>query len=167
VEKFTYFWNKRSPYSQWYPSRFSALVLVNPEMTANVNFNRAEKFMMYKKAILFGDFKTAIQILETDDPAKQKALGREVKNFDQTKWDMEARDIVYCGNLYKFSQNSKLKQLLIATAGTTLVEASPFDTIWGIGLRESDPRAHNRDTWLGTNWLGQVLTNVREELMKK
>lgn len=57
-----------------------------------------------------------------------------------------------------------LKRALLATGGTTLVEASPGDTIWGIGLRASNPKASRRDQWRGTNWLGEILTQVRTEM---
>jgi len=72
--------------------------------------------------------------------------------------------IVKRGSKAKYEQNPHLKRYLLETAGTTLVEASPYDTIWGIGLKADDPRAQNRETWRGTNWLGQVLTEVRNEM---
>lgn len=152
-EEFTFFWN--GPYSQWHPSVF----MVN-EMT----FSHAEQFMMYSKAALFQDKVTARKIMKEDNPRKQKALGREVKSFDKDAWSVMARPIVKQGNLAKFSQNPNLLELLAATAGTTLVEASPYDDIWGIGLGERDPRCLDRTTWKGTNWLGEILTEVRIEL---
>lgn len=164
MEKFTFFWKDRSPFSQWYPCKFTAEVWVMNGF-GKIHFTRAEQYMMYQKAALFGDLDIAYKIMLTDNPAEQKELGRKVKNFDATKWNMEARDIVLCGNLAKFSQNEKLKQALLSTAGTTLVEASPYDKIWGIGLLESDPRSQSRETWLGKNWLGQTLTDVREKLI--
>lgn len=153
AEKFTFFWN--GPYSQWHPSVF----MVN-EMT----FSHAEQFMMYSKAALFHDKDIARKIMESNNPKKQKALGREVKSFDKDAWDVIAWSIVKQGSLAKFSQNLDLLELLAATVGTTLVEASPYDDIWGIGLGEWDPRCLNRSTWKGTNWLGEILTEVRIEL---
>jgi ribA/ribD-fused uncharacterized protein len=105
--------------------------------------------------------------MSTTDPREQKKIGREVKNFDKKKWDQKVKDIVFRGNMAKFTQNEDLKKKLLATAGTTLVEASPHDKIWGIGLAETDPKAQKRETWLGTNWLGEVLTEVREAIIEE
>lgn len=154
TERFTFFWN--GPFSQWHLSDFT----VN-----DITFNCAEQYMMYEKAMLFEDYDTAVKILETDDPWEQKALGRIVSNFDPNQWNKVARDIVFAGNVAKFTQNDQLKEVLLETKGTILVEASPHDKIWGIGLRAKDPRALNRETWRGTNWLGEVLTEVRDFLL--
>lgn len=151
TEQFTFFWN--GPFGQWHLSDFT----VN-----DITFNCAEQYMMYEKAMLFEDYDTAVKILETDDPWEQKALGRTVSDFDPDQWNEVARDIVFAGNVAKFTQNNQLKEVLLKTKGTTLVEASPYDKIWGIGLKQNDPRALNRETWRGSNWLGEVLTEVRE-----
>ena len=71
---------------------------------------------------------------------------------------------MFQGNYAKFTQNPDLLKTLIDTIGTTLVEASPYDKVWGIGLAEDDPKALNRETWEGTNWLGEVLTDLRTYL---
>jgi ribA/ribD-fused uncharacterized protein len=155
-EKFTFFYTSSSPFSQWHPSEFDV---------DGITFNCCEQFMMYHKAILFGDKEYADEIMKSDDPREQKSLGRKVRNFDDKKWKAKCRDIVKRGNYAKFTQNAHLKDSLLATAGTTLVEASPRDTIWGIGLGAKNPKALNRKTWRGTNWLGQALTEVRDEIM--
>lgn len=155
-EQFTFFWSNSNPFSQWHRAGFEI---------EGITYNTAEQYMMWGKAMLFGDEEIAEKILQVTNPSKQKALGRKVKNFDPAVWEANARDIVYRGNLAKFTQNESLKQTLLATAGTTIVEAAPNDKIWGIGLAEEDPRAHNRATWLGTNWLGEVLTRIREEIL--
>lgn len=157
-EKFTFFYRTASEFSQWHPCEF--------EIDGH-QFNCAEQWMMYGKATLFGDGEIAQQILKTSHPRDQKKLGRKVKDFDVTTWQANAKEIVYQGNYAKFTQNDKLKEVLLATAGTTLVEASPTDKIWGIGLAENDARAHSRETWQGTNWLGEVLTQLREDLLKE
>lgn len=151
AEQFTFFWN--GPFSQWYLSDFT----VN-----DITFNCAEQYMMYEKAMLFEDYDIAVKILETDAPWEQKALGRMVSDFDLDQWNEVARDIVFAGNVAKFTQNNQLKEILLKTKGTTLVEASPHDKIWGIGLKQNDPKALNRETWRGSNWLGEVLTKVRD-----
>jgi len=121
--------------------------------------------MMSEKARLFGDNETLIKVMQAEHPKRQKDLGREVKGFVKKEWDAIARDVVYKGNYAKFTQNEDLKKTLLDTVGTTLVEASPYDGIWGIKLAEEDPRAQSRDTWLGLNWLGETLTKVREDIL--
>lgn len=153
-EKFTLFWD--GVFSQWYPSKFT----VN-----HLKFNCAEQFMMYGKAILFHDFETAELILQAASPKDQKALGRKIRNFDQDIWMLFREGIVYTGSYAKFTQTSTLQEILLATKGTTLVEASPYDKIWGIGLSENDPNALNRATWNGLNLLGETLTRVREAIL--
>ncbi|XP_019853895.1 PREDICTED: uncharacterized protein LOC100638431 [Amphimedon queenslandica] len=155
-EKFTFFWQSQSPFSQWHPSEFKI---------DGITFCCCEQYMMYQKAILFGDDEAAQKILDTSEPREQKAIGRTVRNFDDKVWKENCRDIVKRGNKAKFTQNEDLKEKLMSTIGTTLVEASPRDRIWGIGLGASNPKALNRKTWRGTNWLGQAITEVREEIL--
>lgn len=155
-EKFTYFWRTASPFSNWHPCSFEI---------DGITFNSSEQHMMYHKALLFKDMETASKILEEKTPGKQKALGREVKNFDQKVWAEHCKGIVYEGNKAKFTQNENLLKRLLKTQGTTIVEASPVDQIWGIGLAEDDPRAKSRHTWQGKNLLGEILTELREELL--
>jgi ribA/ribD-fused uncharacterized protein len=154
AEKFTFFWS--GPFSQWQGCRF---------VIDGVAYNCAEQYMMAEKARLFGDDEALKQILAAKSPRTQKALGRKVRNFSPSRWDACCREVVYRANWAKFTQNEDLKQLLLATAGTTLVEASPKDTIWGIGLAEDDPRAQERATWRGKNWLGETLTRVRDDIL--
>ena len=154
MEKFTFFWS--GVFSNWYSSPFEI---------DGIWYSTSEQFMMAEKARLFNDEQTLAKIMSTVDPADQKRYGREVKGFNKDKWEAVARDIVYKGCLAKFSQNEDLKKVLLNTVGTTLVEASPEDKIWGIGLRKDDPRAKNRATWLGTNWLGECLNRVRDILL--
>lgn len=155
AERFTFFYH--GPFSQFYPAGFTV---------EGIMYNCAEQYMMYKKALLFGDISTAGKILKETNPAKMKKLGRKIKNFDKLRWEAVAREIVYIGNRCKFSDNKDLYDKLIATKGTTLVEASPYDKIWGIGLIKTDPRALDRCTWLGTNWLGEILTQLRNNMME-
>ena len=120
--------------------------------------------MMHQKALLFGDHTIADKILKASSASVQKKLGRQVMGFNQMVWEAECQRIVYEGNLAKFTQNEELLTALRATRGTTLVEASPDDRIWGVGLAEEDPRIRNRRTWRGTNWLGEILTHLREDI---
>lgn len=158
MERFTFFWQNASPFSQWHKSVF---------VVADNTFTSAEQWMMYQKAMLFNDQETADAILRTTNPKTQKALGRKVKNFDETVWIAHRERIVYEGNYHKFSQNPDLKEALLATEGTTLVEASPLDKIWGIGLAEHHEDAKNRHKWRGLNLLGVALTQLRDDLLQE
>lgn len=153
-EQFYFFWS--GPLSQWHSSRFKIDGIV---------FNTAEQYMMYSKAILFNDHDAAKKILRTTSPREQKSLGRKVKNFNVQKWEAVARDIVYRGNYAKFTQDPTLLQLLINTAPSILVEASPYDKIWGIGLDEYQAVNMEPSQWPGKNWLGLTLTKLRDDLI--
>ena len=153
-EQFTFFWY--GIYSQWHGSPF---------VFRDMNFTHAEQFMMFCKAMVFDDLETANKILASNNPKEQKKLGRGVANFNLEAWEQISKHIVYVGNYCKFSQNLSLKIKLLATKDNTLVEASPYDKIWGIGLKEDDPRALKRDTWLGENRLGEVLTQVKKDMV--
>lgn len=155
MSKMTFFFGMDNPLSNWHPSIFT----VN-----KVQFNCMEQFMMYCKAKLFGDEDTAAKILAASHPRIHKALGRDVKPFDQAKWEEKREVFVTKGAFAKFSQNPELKAVLLATAGTQLVEASKYDKIWGCGLEESDPRIHDAANWTGMNLLGKDLMIVRDQL---
>ncbi|MFA6117379.1 MAG: NADAR family protein [Sphingomonas sp.] len=155
-ERFTFFWS--GPFSQWHPSNFT----VDGERYAT-----AEQYMMAEKARLFRDEDVRQQIMATADPRDQKALGRKVRFFDADRWNAVARAIVYRGNRAKFTTHRDLLTVLLDTEGTTIVEASPLDTIWGIGLAADSPDAHDRTKWRGTNWLGEVLTRLRDTLIEE
>jgi ribA/ribD-fused uncharacterized protein len=124
----------------------------------------AEHFMMWSKAMLFGDEAVAAEILAARHPGAAKALGREVKGFDQPVWERERSGIVVAGSFAKFSQHADLKAFLLGTKDRVLVEASPLDRVWGIGLAAGDPRAADPARWLGLNLLGFALMRARERL---
>ena len=156
MSEFTFFFTEASPFSQWYRCTFTA---------SGNTFNCAEQYMMHGKALLFGDTECAAKILAADHPRQHKALGRKVKPFDDAAWKRERIAIVRAGNHAKFTQNADLLAKLLATAGTTLVEASPYDKIWGIGLAATDPRAKDPAQWKGQNLLGKILTELRDALV--
>ena len=143
-------------FSQWYPCSFEV---------DGVTYNCAEQYMMAGKARVFNDEETLGKILSASDPKIIKALGREVKNFDADKWAAVSKEIVVKGNLHKFAQNIMLFQFLRETGNRVLVEASPYDTIWGIGMKESDTGITNPHNWKGLNQLGFALMEVRDLLM--
>lgn len=156
MEQFTFFWKSASPFSQWHFAKFKI---------DGITFNCTEQYMMYKKAMLFDDVDIAQQVLDTQMPVDQKRLGRKVKNFNKEVWENNCKEIVYEGNYAKFTQNKHLKEKLLSTSGTTLVEASPYDDIWGIRLSADNPKAKDRSQWQGKNWLGEILTQLREDII--
>jgi ribA/ribD-fused uncharacterized protein len=139
-------------FSQWYPAAF---------VVDGIKYPTAEHWMMAKKALLFKDAEQYENIILTDSPAKAKKLGRLVKNFDDKIWKAKACDFVAEGNWHKFSQHNDMKEFLLSTNNSIIVEASPFDKIWGIGTKahETDP-----GKWKGTNLLGFALMEVRDKL---
>jgi ribA/ribD-fused uncharacterized protein len=144
-------------FSQWYPCLFS-----DPELDDR-EFCSAEQYMMYRKAILFNDNAIAEKILNSTSPSVIKALGRKVSGFNQETWDNHKMAIVLRANILKFSTG--LKKKLINTYPMILVEASPYDKIWGIGLSITDPRVNIESCWKGQNLLGICLVNARHVLM--
>jgi ribA/ribD-fused uncharacterized protein len=142
-------------FSQWYRSDF---------VLNGMKFNCAEQWMMYQKAVLFGDPIAATEIMNAGHPADQKAIGRRVKNFDAARWNNVAKSLIYQGNEAKFTQNPELLKALLATGDREFVECSPVDVVWGVGLGMNDERRHDRTNWRGTNWLGEVLTQLRNDL---
>jgi ribA/ribD-fused uncharacterized protein len=149
------FWQPPAVFGQWTPSTF---------VVDGQTYGCAEQFMMAEKARLFGDEATRARILATDSPREHKALGRTVAHFDTATWQDACLDIVVRGNLAKFGQNPEMRAALLATGDKLLVEASPLDRIWGVGLRADDPRIHDRSQWPGRNLLGEALMRVRAEL---
>ena len=153
TDAFVFFWAGWP--SQWHPCTFTV---------DGVTYTCAEQFMMAEKAALFGDDAVRAKVLASTDPRKQKALGRQVRNFDHDRWTAACRDVVHRGNLAKFGHDAELRGRLLATGDRRLVEASPVDRIWGIGLAADDPRAADPSQWRGTNWLGEALDRVRQAL---
>ena len=125
----------------------------------------AEQYMMAMKADYFGDTASLAKIMATDNPSEQKAQGRMVKGFNAEAWNAVSRGFVYKANLVKFS--GILKQQLMDTGDREIVEASPYDKIWGIGLGMSDNRILDKTKWQGTNWLGECIMNVRDSLRER
>lgn len=154
-EGFLFFWRTADYMSNWHLTAFTI---------DNITFNCTEQYMMYSKAVLFGDTTIAAEILAEPIPRLQKALGRKVSGFDKAIWDAKCFDIMVEGCLQKFIQNPLLKDQLLNTDDLILVEAAPDDVIWGIGLDEDHEDAIHPEKWLGTNWLGKVLMEVRRLL---
>lgn len=187
-EKFTFFWRSSSPFSQWHPAKFEY---------KDKTFSSAEQFMMYCKAKLFNDEEIAQSILDLNNQPivkkflnneisneeiinnkllekewgyiqrKVKSYGRKVKGYNELTWLEKRKSIVFVGSREKYLQNEHLLKIINETEGTTLVEASPYDKIWGIGLSKNDSRASKRALWQGENLLGEILTEVRDTVLLK
>jgi len=162
--RYLYFWGHRPPrdggvgpgcLSQWWPAAFTL---------DGVGFATAEHYMMWRKAVLFDDSETAARVVSAGHPQQAKSLGRQVRGFDERRWAAERFAIVVAGNTAKFGQHPALRDYLLATGDRVLVEASPVDNVWGIGLAADDERAGDPATWRGLNLLGFALMAAREAL---
>ena len=145
----------KSCFSQWYPAAFE----IDGERYAS-----AEHWMMAGKARLFGDAGIAARILASRDPAEAKALGRKIAGFDEARWAEHRYALVLAGNRAKFAQNPALAAFLLGTGEQVLVEASPVDAVWGIGLAADHADATRPERWRGLNLLGFALMDVRAQL---
>jgi len=141
--------------SQWWPAPF---------VVGGDTYPTAEHFMMAEKASLFGDEAARRRILGAESPASAKKLGRGVRGFQEGKWVEERYSIVVRGNLAKFAQHPALRSFLLDTREDILVEASPTDKVWGIGLAADHPDASSPARWPGLNLLGFALMEVRSRL---
>lgn len=148
-----FFWNGFC--SNWATSRFEY---------KGHSFKNSEQAFMWEKALYFKDDSIAEKVLKETDPRKSKALGRKVKDFDVEKWSEVSYKIMYGVVLEKFKQNENLKKQLLDIKETLIVEASPYDKVWGIGLSEEVAQDLLPSQWKGTNWLGKVLMKVRNDL---
>ena len=142
--------------SQWYQCPF---------VVEGQYYNCAEQYMMAEKARIFGDEEIRQQILAEYSQMAMKKLGRKVRNYDDEIWKEKRFDVVVKGNIAKCSQNEKLLDFLLSTDDKILVEASPKDTVWGIGLDESSPEAIQPRKWIGENLLGFALMEVHDILL--
>lgn len=161
--KYVFFWGHqnngsevtKSCFSQWYESAFA---------DGSIEYLSAEHYMMAEKAKLFGDHDNYQKIVDARNPGEAKALGREVQGFDEDIWVKNRFNIVVSGNLLKFEQNKALGEFLLGTNDRALVEASPVDKIWGVGLAADNKNIENPNLWRGQNLLGFALMEVRDHL---
>ncbi|WP_431164978.1 NADAR family protein [Tenacibaculum halocynthiae] len=162
--KYLFFWGHqpnrdgsigKSCFSQWWEAEFTV---------ENITYKTAEHYMMAEKARLFNCEGIRQKIIECKSPAAAKKLGRQVENFNSDIWNSHRFQIVVNGNYAKFSQNSALKEFLIQTKKRVLVEASPVDPIWGIGMAEDNEVSSNPKKWKGLNLLGFALMEVRDSI---
>lgn len=149
------FWRTPEIYSNWHPAKFT---------DGKVEFDNSEQYMMVKKAELMGDLSMAAHMLTVSDPSELKKLGRQVHNYDEALWEENRMAVMVEGCFLKFSQNPAMRDELLATGDRLIVEASPYDKVWGIGLEENDLRSLDPTQWQGRNLLGEALMQVREKL---
>jgi ribA/ribD-fused uncharacterized protein len=150
--EFIFFWN--GMFSQWYPSEF---------IIDDFEYPSAEHYMMIQKAILFDDFPTAYKMLGLGiTPARVKRMGRAVSNFNENVWNKHKFQIVVDGSFAKFTQNEVLKEHILSTDDKVIVEASAFDTVWGIGMTANALGRDNPKVWRGENLLGYALMEARD-----
>lgn len=153
---FVFFWGKQDIASNWHPAKFTY---------KDREFVQAEQWMMYCKAMTFGDEAMAEKILSETDPAVNKKQGRAVQGFDEEIWNQRADKMVMVGLREKFLQNPNMLEWLLSTEGKQLAEASPYDKIWGIGLKANHPDATSTEKWPGKNKLGILLTDLRDRFL--
>ncbi|MEV1062087.1 NADAR family protein [Streptomyces sp. NPDC050263] len=162
--KYLHFWGHRplpggrvgpSCLSQWWPSPF---------VVESVAYATAEHWMMAQKARLFEDAEAEQRALAAGHPSQAKKAGRLVRGFDEAVWERERLRIVVEGSVHKFASDPALRSFLLGTGDRVLVEASPVDRVWGIGLSATDEAATTPEHWRGQNLLGFALMQARERL---
>lgn len=163
TDKYIFFWGEFP--SNWYKCHFTVKHDGN-----DLEFFNSEQYFMWMKAITFGDDETAEKILKKGhNPKTAKALGREVKNYDDKKWNEIRYKVMVDANYFKYSQSEELKELLLNQEfnGKHFCEASPKDLIWGVGMGECDPLIDDEKNWKGQNLLGKALDEVREMFLNE
>ncbi len=165
--KFLHFWgHKPQPgaevghwfFSQWFPSDFEV---------EGRHYRTAEHWMMAEKARIFGDEEAFEDVFIAESPGEAKKIGRRVRNFDPAVWSAACSEIVVQGNLHKFGQNPTMGNYLLQTGKQVLVEASPRDRIWGIGMGKNNENANDPTQWRGKNLLGFALMETRDRMSAK
>lgn len=156
IFEYVFFWG--GPLSNWYPAKFTADYR---------DYLTSEHYFMAHKAMIFHDMETLQKIFKAQTPSEAKSLGRKVVGFNNKIWDDYKEHIMIDANVHKFSQNEEEKNYLLSTGNKILVEASPYDKIWGIGMGEDHPTIHDPTTWKGLNLLGFCLMEVRRRLQEQ
>lgn len=153
--------------SQWYKCKFTETYTSKDGATKKVNFTSTEQYMMFRKASIFKDYEIANHILKIQNPKTIKGLGRKIKDFDEAIWDKHKVRVVIRGNYLKFSQNEELKKHLLSTGDKIIVEASPYDKVWGVGMSRGNKGIYDLNKWKGENLLGFSLMAVRAYINSK
>lgn len=155
-DEYVAFWG--SCFSNFFPTRF---------YLDGRYWTTSEKYFMYTKAITFGDKEVAEKILKTDNPKECKNLGRQVKNFNSEEWDSVKEEIMYKAVKAKFEQDGLCNYCIMKFIHQKFIEGSPYDKIWGVGIKYNDKRIFNEKNWKGENLLGKILTKVRDDIFEE
>ncbi len=147
---YTLFWRKESFLSNFHPSPF---------MAEGIEYSCVEQYYKAKMAMMFKDEEAHRRIMKSGDPAQMKRI--PIKNFDPQLWSNSCLETMEEGLYSKFDQNPNLRDKLLQTAPTMLVEASPYDRFWGIGHSMNDPKVNDNENW-GLNHLGKLLVKIRQ-----
>lgn len=153
TDKFVFFWGNNSTFSNWYPEYFQH---------NGVWYNCSEQYMMQQKALLFKDYESAAKIMTESSPKEQKALGRKIADFNKETWIRECIDIMVPGLVSKFMQSPIANKEILLSGNRIIVEASPVDEIWGIGMGQDNPDVEDQSKWNGLNLLGVCLMKTRD-----
>lgn len=152
--------------SNFYYSPFTVSYM-NEDGVKSYEFKTVEHAVHFFKAMLFNDIETANKIIMTDYPKVAKNLGRTVKNFNDFTWNNNKEVIYFDVIKAKFTdeRNKDIRQKLIDTGESILVECSPYDRIWGIGYNKESSEfiCKEFDKW-GRNLLGKILMRVRDNI---
>ena len=145
------FFRKYCPLSNHSPAPFT----INKK-----DYNSSEQMFLSEKCITFGQTAAAQNIMCMDDPGKMVQEAKVCRGYNE-KWDMEQEDIMLTAILGKFTQNEEHEKFLLSTGDKILVEGSPYDSTWGVGLAFNDPAIDNSQNWKGDNLLGKALMTAR------
>lgn len=164
TDKYVFFWG--GIFSNW-ANVPEGILYTDPETAECLKFSTSEQLFMYLKAKHFGDMEVADKILKSESPKEAKALGRKVTGFSEEEWEKVREEKMRTALVFKLISWPFFKTELLSDkySGKTFVEASPYDTIWGIGLREEDLGIEDETTWRGINLLGKILTSLRDDLV--
>lgn len=157
TDKFVFFFGDADIYSNWR--------MGTPFKMNGVKFSCGEQAMMHEKARLMGDIAIIPKIMSATHPRDMKKFGRQVQNWDESLWRANRKNIMFQICFNRMDQNKDARAHLIATGNRTIVEASPYDKIWGIGLGEFSPGVEDPKNWKGLNLLGEAFMEVRESLI--
>lgn len=155
IQGMTLFWGRQDALSNWFMRDF---------VVGGLTFNCNEQYMMWSKAVLCGDRAKAREILQIQDPKAQRDAGRAVSGYSDAIWFPQRERVMVEGTMAKFGQHADLEDVLLGTDETLLVEASPSDRIWGVGLGMDNPAILDKANWRGLNLLGRDLTITRAQL---
>ena len=153
------FWGNESHFSNFHPCKIK--FMYRNEMR---EIDSSEQMFMIFKSIMFKDDKSTFDIIDAQNPMLAKSIGRSVKNYDDKKWSESRYEYMVSSVMLKAVQNKDFRDRLTETKGMYLVEASPYDKIWGVGLKTNESDIRFEDKWRGENLLGKALMKVRDDL---